>query len=124
MGDARPNLHLVRDRETLVRLDLGVEIIRAMKHESISFQGMNKTEIGRVTDKINGSKFAHAWSLERYVIWLVDIVEQYGWRFPPSLRQRIQLRLHEPVGVADGEISHTIEVVAQGRYVHAYPVPD
>ena len=124
MADAPRNLHLVRDRETLVRLDSGVEIIRAMKHEPISFQGRNKAEVRQLTDKINGSKFAASWTLERYTDWLAAFAAQQGWRFPPSLRARVRVRLNEEAGVADGEISHTIEIVAQGRYVHGYPVPD
>ena len=64
------------------------------------------------------------WTLERYADWLNAFATQQGWQFPPSLRERVRERLNEEVGVADGEISHTIEVVAQGRYVHAYPVPD
>ena len=124
MGDGPRNLHLVRDRETLLRLDSGVEIIRAMKHEPVSFEGMNKAAMRRLTDKVNGSKFAATWTLERYADWLAAFATQQGWLFPPSLRERVRERLNEEVGVADGEISHTIEVVGQGRYVHAYPVPD
>lgn len=124
MAKNSQNLYAVRDRETLVRLDSGVEIIRAMKHEPVSFQGKSDAQIVRLTNKINGSKFAHDWTLEQYVQWLSAVSQQQGWQFPPSLHHRIQLPLTAAVGVADGKPSHTIEVVAQGRYVHAYPVPD
>jgi hypothetical protein len=77
-----------------------------------------------LTDKVNGSKFAANWPLERYVSWLSDFVGRQGWQFPPSLDQRVRMPFDEEVGVADGKVVHTIEVVAQGRYVHAYPVPD
>jgi hypothetical protein len=92
MGDAPRNLHLVRDRETFVRLDSGVEIIRAMKHEPVSFQGMSKAELRRVTNKVNGSKFAAAWTLERCTDWLADVARQQRWQFPPSLRARVRIR--------------------------------
>jgi hypothetical protein len=32
--------------------------------------------------------------------------------------------LNDAIGIAGGKISHTIEVCATGRYIHAYPVED
>ena len=116
--------HSVRDRETLVRLPSGIEIIRAMKHEPISFEGMSKQQIKSLTNKVNGSKFAAGWTLERYVQWMSSFIGTRGWTFPPSQQQRERAVLDEIVGVADGAESHTIEIVVRGRYAHAYPIED
>jgi hypothetical protein len=125
MSQQPQKLHAIRDRETLVRHSSGLEIIRAMKHEPISFAGMNDEELRRKTDKNNGSKFASDWTLSAYCAWLTQFLDVHlDWRFPPSQQRKALAVLDRPIGVADGKITRTIEVVARGRYVHAYPVVD
>ena len=125
MSDQPHELRGVRDRETLVRHSSGLEIVRAMKHEPVSFAGMNDEEVRRKTNKNNGSKFASDWTLSAYCAWLTEFLDAHpDWRFPPSQQRKDLAALDRPIGVADGKISRTIEIVARGRYVHAYPVVD
>ena len=107
MAETPPNYYAVRDRETLVRLASGVEIMRARKHEPISFADRTRDEIKSLTNKENGSKFATDWNLERYVEWLTAFVELVGWSFPPSLKCRAKVPFQATIGIAAGIESHT-----------------
>jgi len=85
---------------------------------------MNKDEIVRATDRVNGSKFSGEWTLERYAEWLRAFLDTRDWTFPPSQQHREYVAFDRTIGIAGGVASHTIAVVVRGRYVHAYPVED
>jgi|SRR5665213_520255 len=134
MAEAVPTdklLRAVRDRETLWRIPAtGMEICRAMKHEPIDFDSLDRDELASHTDDRNGSKFLSRWTLRRLVLWSVEQSEVIDprtgrpWRFPPGAKSRVKVRLAEPVGYVRGELVHTITMVARGRYIHAYPDED
>lgn len=123
MGE-NEDLYKVLNRQTLRRLDSGMEITRATKHEPIDFDSLTKQELRSYTDDRSGSKFLAEWSLPRVTNWIEAQIRQQGWRFPPGARTRIRVRLHEPVGYVAGELVHTITIMASGRWVHAYPDED
>lgn len=51
-------------------------------------------------------------------------VQAAGWRAGSSAGFRLDARLRQPVGYVAGRLVHTIRIVSDGRYVHAYPVED
>jgi hypothetical protein len=114
----------VRNRETLCRLESGMEITRATKHEPIDFDGLSKRELERLTNDYNGSKFLPTWPLERVVEWTAEQIDKSGWRFPPGAQERVQVDVREPVGYVDGRLVSTVTVMVSGRWVHAFPDED
>lgn len=118
------DLRKVRNRETLRRLDNGMEIVRATKHEPIDFESLSRQELTRLTDSQNGSKFLGEWSLERLTDWLEARVREQGWRFPPGVQGRVRVRMGQQVGFVRGRLVHTVTILASGRWVHAYPDED
>lgn len=122
MGERATNLDAVADGETLVRLPSGIELIRRQKHEPRAVEGLTRDELRVLTNKENGSKFAAGWTLDYYVDWMGTLLAAVEWTFPPNLKFRIRIPLQREIGIADGQPSHTIEIVARGRYVHGYPI--
>src|SRR5437016_4967053 len=92
----------VRNRETLRRLENGIEVTRAVKHEPIDYASLDAEKLEEATDDRNGSKFLPSWTLQRIVDWTAEQVAANGWRFPPGARTRIRVRLAEPVGYVRG----------------------
>lgn len=121
---AEADLRSVGNRQTLRRLDSGMEITRATKHEPIEFAALTREQLRTQTDDRNGSKFLADWTLNRLVDWLADEVTRRGWRFPPGVRERVSVRLDSPVGYVRGQLVRTITITASGRWVHAYPDED
>lgn len=114
----------VRNRETLRKLESGIEITRAVKHEPIDFAALTASELEEATNDRNGSKFLASWPLQRVVDWTTEQVAANGWRFPPGARMHVRARLAQPVGYVFGQLVHTITVRISGRWVHAYPDED
>ncbi len=114
----------VGNRQTLKRLDSGMEITRATKHEPIDLEVISNEELRVLTDDRNGSKFLAEWTLETYVDWLELQIERLAWRFPPGVQKRVSIRVNRPVGYVLGKIVHTVTITASGRWVHAYPDED
>ena len=103
----------------------GLTIVRYVKHEwTPSLDEALPRRLVRATDKINGSKFLPAWTLDRVVDWMADQIQRAGWTLQPGARYKMDVRLMEPVGLAAGRLVHTIRIVSDGRYAHAYPVQD
>ncbi len=69
------DLRKVRNREPLKRLDSGMEITRATKHEPIDIAHLSPVELRQQTDDRHGSKFLTDWTLERLVQWLEAQIE-------------------------------------------------
>ena len=113
-----------RNRETLLTLDNGMEITRATKHEPTDFDALSRTDLERLTDDYNGSKFLPSWPIGRVVEWTAAQIRVQGWRFPPGVQARVHVALDEPVGYVHGKLVSTIAVLASGRWVHAYPDED
>lgn len=121
---AKSDLYKVGNRQSLRRLPTGMEITRATKHEPIDFGELDSPELKRLTDAVNGSKFLASWPLERVTDWLKEQIGRQNWTFPPGARQRIHVRLNEPVGYVHGRIVSTITILVSGRWVHCYPDKD
>ncbi len=103
----------------------GLSIMRRRKHEHGAQLGpVSRAKAARRTGKVVGSKFNEHWPLVRIVNFIEDQVGALGWHYPPNLKQSVELRQAQAVGVSDGEIVHTVRIVREGRYVHAYPVED
>jgi hypothetical protein len=118
------DLSRVRNRETLRRLDTGMEITRATKHEPIDIDSLSKQELKSRTDARSGSKFLPEWTLPRLTDWTEQQVRALGWRFPPGIQARVRVQLPTPVGYVNGDLVRTITIFASGRYVHAFPDED
>lgn len=115
---------LVGNGQTLKRVDGGMEITRATKHEPIDFHSLSTDDLRRLTNDRDGSKFMAAWTLDAYVTWLEGQISQRNWRFPPGVKERVSVRFQQPVGYVLGQPVHTVTITASGRWVHAYPDED
>jgi hypothetical protein len=113
----------VRDREPLENLPGGLSIVRAMKHEAIELSSLTREELASRTGKRNGGKFSYGWALVDYVDWVTLVVSVLRWD-AKTRPTRHAFRLPEEVGLCRGRTVHTIEVVFDGRNIHAYPVED
>jgi hypothetical protein len=107
---------------TLRQLDGGLEIIRYRKHEPIHFDQLMPEELVWKTGKRWGSKFLANWTLDRYVTWIAAQVQQLGWPAEAGVHRSIDIRERAAVGYSRGKLVYNIRLVADGRYVHAYPV--
>ncbi|HSI35288.1 MAG: hypothetical protein ACAI43_21235 [Phycisphaerae bacterium] len=119
------DLNRVPDGGTLRVLASGLEIVRRKKHEwSNHLTRLTPEELKRKTNKVWGSKFLAFWTLEA----LVDRIEREVTtaRWSDSAQEPSPLDIvdvHE-IGLASGESVHTIRIVCDGRYIHAYPIED
>lgn len=103
----------------------GLSIIRYLKHEWIpGLEKLPPERLARRTDKVNGSKFLAEWNLDCLVPWMEGQIEQAGWTLQPGARYKMDVHLDAPVGLVLGEKVHTIRIVSDGRYAHAYPIKD
>ena len=116
---ADPLLARVPDGRMLRRLDNGLEIVRRRKHEPVG----EEVALSQ-SDKRAGSKFLPAWTLERVVDWIEQQLRQPKCPVQPGAPASHQVRLGELVGFCRGIKVHTIRIVSDGAYVHAYPVED
>jgi hypothetical protein len=114
----------VLNRQTIKRLDSGMEITRAKKHEPVDSTKLTNDELRRQTDKVSGSKFSPVWSLPEIVSWLETQIEERGWRFPPGVQGKYRVQMNGWVGYVDGKPVNTITIMVSGRWVHAYPDKD
>jgi hypothetical protein len=119
-----PDYYKVRNRETLKRLDCGMEITRAVKHEPIDSGGLSRGELIELTNDRNGSKFLAEWQLPALVDWLEQQILALGWRFPPGAQTRVHVPMDRDVGYVSGRLVRTITIMVSGRWVHAYPDND
>ena len=124
MAEEVGDLYKVRNRETLRRLDTGMEITRATKHEPIDFGSLTNKELRECTDRRSGSKFLPEWTLLRLTDWIEQEIRRRPWRFPPGVQARVRVHLPAPVGYVNGNLVRTITIFASGRYVHAFPDED
>jgi hypothetical protein len=85
---------------------------------------MTREEVRLRTDKANGRKFLPGWDADRIADWTLRLVEARGWTVRPGRAERAAERLAEPAGIVEGEPVHTILVIFDGRYAHAFPVRD
>ncbi|HZL33690.1 MAG TPA: hypothetical protein VFC78_00185 [Tepidisphaeraceae bacterium] len=113
------------DGGALRTLPGGLVIVRRKKHEWIeSVHKMRHEKLRVFTDKVFGSKFVRAWDLARVTNWIEEQALAVNWTRELQEPKSIVVRLPEIVGVADGERVHTIRMVCDVRYLHAYPVED
>ncbi|HSZ57253.1 MAG TPA: hypothetical protein VK797_16420 [Tepidisphaeraceae bacterium] len=124
MAGESADLYKVRNRETLRRLDTGMEITRATKHEPIAFDSLSNEELRDCTDSRSGSKFLAEWTLAQLTDWTEQQVRLRGWRFPPGVQAAVRFQMPRPVGYVKGKLVRTITIFASGRYVHAFPDED
>lgn len=120
---AEAELRSVRDREPLRTLPGGLVIVRCMKHEPCDLSQLSREQLRQRTSKVYGSKFTAEWTLDRYAQWITDRVVQLGWTLQTGPAED-DLHSDRPVGVSAGNLVHTIHLVSDGRYLHAYPVED
>jgi hypothetical protein len=115
----------VPDGHPLLVLPGGLTIVRYIKHEwNPNLEKLSASALAGRTDKIYGSKFLPVWGLERLVAWMADQIYREGWIIQPGARYKLDVRLDEYVGLAKGVKVHTIRIVSDGRYAHAYPIQD
>lgn len=117
------DLARIPDGGVLAQSATGLAIIRRQKHEPIKLPS-DRDAIIRATGRRYGSKFDEAWTLAELVEWIKSVVDTERWPFEPGLRRVTHRVFETPVGLVAGQAVHTIEVVSDGRYVHAYPVED
>jgi hypothetical protein len=123
MGEA--DLYSIRDGETLRVLGNGLEIVRRQKHEwTSSLQKLPPDKLAKRTGKVWGSKFFANWTLPMLVAWIETVVEEEGWALQPGGGTETERLLNQHVGLAAGVSTRRIKVVCDGRYVHAYPIPE
>src|ERR1035437_2776510 len=109
---AQADLSRVPDSGDLRRLRTGLVIVRRTKHEwRNDLIGLSADRLRLRTGKAQGSKFLPAWTLDRLVGWIAAQVELAGWRRQNESFVPLDIRLEEPVGLADGNKVHTIRNV-------------
>jgi hypothetical protein len=113
----------ISDGGTLKTVEGGLQIIRRKKHEPINLEGLSREQRIRRTSKIYGSKFASAWNLVKYVEHIELRVKELKWTAATGAASD-RLHLAEPVGISNGVQVHTIRMISDGRFVHAYPDKD
>jgi hypothetical protein len=119
------NLSTVPDGGDLRALAGGIVIIRRMKHEwREDFDTMEQEKLRVRTSKKWGSKFLDSWPVDRQVNWMERLIVAAGWRRQGKSDLSMTIRLQEYVGLADGEKVHTIKIMCDGHYAHAFPVKD
>lgn len=122
---AEGELNRVPDGEALRVLGNGLTILRRRKHEySPQLDDASPERVRELTGKVWGSKFTRDWPLDSLVSWIEERIGQAGWELQPGHRQTMEVRLDGVVGLVAGDPVHTIRIVSDGSYVHAYPVRD
>jgi hypothetical protein len=122
---AEANFARMPDGAVLRTLESGLQIVRRKKHEwRDALASMTLEKLRMSTNKVHGSKFLPAWDLTRLVAWIEVQARAANWTGELQEPNPIVVRLGEIVGIAGGERVHTIRVVCDGRYIHAYPVKD
>jgi hypothetical protein len=113
----------VRDREPLKALANGLMIVRCKKHEPIVLTDLSREQVIWRTSKQWGSKFTSDWTLAKYVQWIELRLKELRWSTAtgPTADNTI---FPDPVGISRGIPVHTIKLISDRRFVHAYPDED
>jgi hypothetical protein len=107
----------------LRELEGGLIIIRRRKHEfDPQLQSMTPQQRSERTNKVFGSKFNSDWTPDHVTNWIARQVAELGWTYPPGTRRVHDVEFSSEVGLVSGHPVHTIRLVCDGRYLHAYPV--
>jgi hypothetical protein len=118
------SLRTVADGEVLFLTRNGLRLIRRRKHEwTDSLQRLDPSGLARATDKVRGSKFGPAWTLDAYVRWLIAQVDSLGWD-EQTAAGSVLLELDGEVGWSNGRPVRRVRIVISSRSVHAYPVQE
>ncbi len=119
-SDAEERYRGVRDGESLETLANGLVLIRRKKHEPISLAGLKREEIVDATSKRSGSKFLSVWTLMRYVQWIQEQVNAFGWTQDTGPTTTV-IHFNDHVGISRGIYVRKVRLRSDGRYIHAYP---
>jgi hypothetical protein len=118
-------LSRVIDGGVLKTLPNGIKLIRRKTHEWVkSLDPKDRANFERKTNPFFGSKFLPRWSLPRYVVWLERKMAELKWSAAAPKDDAAIFKEPMPVGYSKGKLVHTIEVVIDNGFVHAYPVQD
>ncbi len=122
---AKIDLNRVPDGGVLRTVDSGLQIIRRKKHEwHESLSKLNPKKLKERTGKVWGSKFLAFWTLESFVDQIEAEVILAGWTPAAQLPNPLDVIATHEIGLANGCKVHTIRIVCDGRYIHAYPIED
>jgi hypothetical protein len=120
-----PHVNQIPNGGALRVLPGGLTILRYEKHEwRDELDGLSAVKLRVRTGKVWGSKFLGAGPLHRLVEWMARHVEERGWTLQPGTHYRAVIRASEFVGLVEARKVHTIRIVSDGRFVHAYPIED
>jgi len=124
-GGQQQRLARVIDGGVLRTLPNGIKLVRRKKHEWVkSLDPKARAEFERKTNPFFGSKFLPIWSLPRYVVWLEQKMAELKWSGIAPKDDAAVFKEPIPVGYSKGKLVHTIEIVIDSGFVHAYPVQD
>jgi hypothetical protein len=120
-----PKSNFVSDGGVLLVAASGLEIVRRQKHEW--FAGLSKLppdRLAKMTNRVWGSKFLESWQSQKVAEWIAGQITAAGWTKERQAPHRLDIIMPDVIGLADGRPVHTIRIVSDGRYVHAYPIKD
>jgi hypothetical protein len=123
----RPTARLSRalDGDTLRKLPNGIQIIRRKKHEWVSsLDPQNRADFLKKTNPFFGSKFLPSWTLSHHLAWLEQRIAELKWRLDSPRDGEATFKEKAAVGYSNGRLVHTIRLVIDSGFVHAYPVED
>ena len=119
------DLNRVADGGTLRTLASGLEIIRREKHEwSANLDKLPPKKLAERSGKVWGSKFLAFWTLEALVNRIETAVTVVGWTTAAQDPNPIDIEDEREIGLVSGRKVHTMRIVCDGRYIHAYPIED
>ncbi len=122
---AKDDLNRIPDGGVLRTLPTGLEVIRRKKHEwSDSLRKLPPKKLKQRTGKVWGSKFLDFWTLESLVDRIESEITEAHWTMAAQDPNPLDVVDVHEIGLANGIRVHTIRVVCDGRYVHAYPIED
>jgi len=113
----------IPDGGVLRTLPSGLQIVRRRKHEW--FPALATFDPMRLKDRTGkkwGSKFLPAWTLIVLTDWIAMRVTETNWTTDIQEPEPLDTSFGEPIGLANGVGVHTIRIVCDGRYIHAYPI--
>jgi len=122
MSEGTEDLARVPDGGRLLRLPNGIVIVRRRKHEPVDLRGKSKTEIERLTGKVNGAKFLPQIDLECIVRMTREVLIEKDVH--PGAAGRYTKGYGRPIGISRGRHVKGLCVVVSGRYAHAFPIDE
>jgi hypothetical protein len=122
---AKSELIFVPDGGVLLIAECGLEIIRRRKHEWLKDLSKSPPDKRvKMTNRVWGSKFLPTRTPSELGAWIAQQITEAGWTQKHQDPNPLDIVLAQRVGLAEGEFVHTIRIVSDGRYVHAYPIKD